>query len=48
MELLDLYEQCVQPDPEEKRREERQDPQDPVMKRKLDFLKRNACNFENT
>ena len=48
MELLDLYEQCVEPDPEEKLREEQQDPEDRVMQRKLDFLKRNACNFENT
>ena len=47
MELLDLYEQCVEPDPEEKVREERKSNDDPLMKRKMDFVKRNACNFEN-
>ena len=47
MELLDLYEQCVEPDPEEKVREERKSADDPLMQRKMDFVKRNACNFEN-
>ena len=47
MELLDLYETCVDPDPETKKRREPYDAEDAIMKRKIDFLKRNACQFEN-
>ena len=47
MELLDLYETCVDPDHNQKKRREPFDDSDSIMGKRIDFLKRNACQFEN-
>ena len=43
MELLDLYESCVEPDLEGKIREEPLEDDDELMEKKIDFMKRKAC-----
>jgi hypothetical protein len=48
MESLQLYESCVEADPESKLREEPEDRKDdPLMQRKMDYQQVNFCAFED-